>query len=83
MNNERLTMGNEYTNELKLDFGREGDQLIPVITQHYQNKKVLILSYVNKEAFEETLRSGYATYYSRKQKRNMEKRNDLRRFSKN
>jgi phosphoribosyl-AMP cyclohydrolase len=61
-------MANEYTNELKLDFGLDGDQLIPVITQHYQNKKVLILSYVNKEAFEETLRSGYATYYSRSRK---------------
>ena len=61
-------MANEYTDELKLDFGEDGKQLIPVITQHYFTKEVLILSYVNKEAFEETIFSGYATYYSRSRK---------------
>jgi phosphoribosyl-AMP cyclohydrolase len=34
-------------------------------TQNFQTKDVLILAYVNKEAFEETIRSGYATFYSR------------------
>jgi len=58
-------MANEYTLELHLDFGKESDQLIPVVTQHYLTKEVLILSFVNNEAFNETLRSGYATYYSR------------------
>jgi phosphoribosyl-AMP cyclohydrolase len=61
-------MANEYTNELKLDFGDDDKLLIPVVTQHHLTKDVLILSYVNKEAFEETLRSGYATYYSRNRK---------------
>jgi phosphoribosyl-AMP cyclohydrolase len=58
-------MENEYTDELLLNFGEDGNTLIPVVSQHVETKDVLILSYVNREAFEETLRSGYATYYSR------------------
>ena len=55
----------ECTNELLLDFGKDGKELIPVITQDYNTKDVLILAFANKEAFEETLKSGYATYFSR------------------
>jgi phosphoribosyl-AMP cyclohydrolase len=57
--------GKEYTDRLLLDFGTDGQTLIPVVTQDVQTKEVLILAFVNKEAFEETRRSGYATYYSR------------------
>ncbi|MCG8696485.1 MAG: hypothetical protein MI922_00410, partial [Bacteroidales bacterium] len=55
----------EYTEELLLDFGENGEKLLPVVTQDYQSKDVLILSFVNKEAFEETRNSGYATFWSR------------------
>ncbi len=58
-------MANEYTDELRLNFGDDGNTLIPVVTQHAETRDVLIISYVNKEAFEETLNSGYATYFSR------------------
>lgn len=58
-------MAKEYTNELLLSFGDDGKQLIPVVTQDYKTKEVLILSFVNKEAFDETRKSGYATYWSR------------------
>jgi phosphoribosyl-AMP cyclohydrolase len=58
-------MSKEYTNELLIDFGPDGKNLLPVVTQDYQTKEVLILSFVNREAFEETRRSGYATYWSR------------------
>jgi phosphoribosyl-AMP cyclohydrolase len=58
-------MSKEYTNDLLLAFGDEGNILIPVVTQDFRSKEVLILSFANKEAFEETVRSGYATYYSR------------------
>jgi len=61
----RNTMAKEYTDELLLDFGKNDDQLIPVITQNFLTRDVLILAYVNKEAFQETIRSGYATFYSR------------------
>ena len=58
-------MGKEYTKELLIDFGEDGQNLLPVVTQDYITKEVLILAFVNKEAFDETRRSGYATYWSR------------------
>ena len=58
-------MTKEYTNELLLSFGEDGKKLIPVVTQDFTTREVLILAFANKEAFEETLRSGYATYFSR------------------
>ena len=58
-------MEKEYTSELLLDFGEDATALIPVVTQDFNTKEVLILAFANKEAFEETVRSGYATYFSR------------------
>ncbi len=58
-------MKKEYTDKLMLDFGDDGKKLLPVVTQDYETKDVLILSFVNKEAFDETRKSGYATYWSR------------------
>ncbi|MFA9391875.1 MAG: phosphoribosyl-AMP cyclohydrolase [Prolixibacteraceae bacterium] len=58
-------MAKEYTSEFLVDFGPNGEQLIPVVTQDSTTKEVLILAYVNRMAFKETLRSGYATYWSR------------------
>ena len=58
-------MSKEYITELMIDFGEDGQKLLPVVTQDYTTKEVLILAFVNKEAFEETRRSGYATYWSR------------------
>lgn len=49
-----------------LKFDENG--LIPVITQSYHTGKVLMQAYASKEAIEETLKSGYATYYSRSRK---------------
>ncbi len=61
-------MSKEYSKDLMLNFGDDGNNLIPVVTQDFKTKDVLILSFVNKEAFEETLKSGFATYYSRTRK---------------
>ena len=47
-----------------LDFEKTGG-LIPAIAQDHETGEVLMLAYMNKESFEETLRSGCATYYSR------------------
>ena len=58
-------MSKEYTDELLLDFGPDGSSLIPVVTQDSSTKEVLILAFANKEAFDETRKSGYATYWSR------------------
>ena len=49
---------------IKLDF-EKGDGLIPVIAQDAETNEVLMLAYMNKEAFEKTLKTGKATYFSR------------------
>lgn len=48
----------------QLDFDK-GDGLIPVIAQEHKTGEVLMLAYMNRDAFAETLESGAATYYSR------------------
>ena len=42
--------------------------LIPAVVQEYETGEVLMLAYMNKEAWEETLLTGKATYYSRSRK---------------
>ncbi len=39
--------------------------LVPVITQDFENKEVLMLAYMNKEALQKTIETGKAYYYSR------------------
>lgn len=51
---------------MNLRFDENG--LIPVITQDYKTKEVLMLAYMNKEALEKTLESGYVHYWSRSRK---------------
>jgi phosphoribosyl-AMP cyclohydrolase len=58
-------MSKEDTTDLFLDFGPDGTGLVPVVTQDARTKDVLILSFANKQAFDETRASGYATYWSR------------------
>ena len=49
---------------IKLDFKKTGG-LIPAIAQDYETGEVLMLAYINKEAWEVTLSTGKATYFSR------------------
>ena len=49
---------------VKLDFEKCGG-LIPAIAQDYKTNEVLMMAYINEESWQETLKSGYATYYSR------------------
>jgi phosphoribosyl-AMP cyclohydrolase len=58
-------MSKEHTNQLLLDFGPDGQKLLPVVTQDLRTREVLILAFVNQAAFDETRKSGYATYWSR------------------
>lgn len=39
--------------------------LAPAIVQDAANREVLMLGFMNREAFEQTLRTGYVTFYSR------------------
>ena len=49
---------------IKLDFSKTGG-LIPAIVQDYNTGDVLMLAYMNPDAFNATLSTGKATYYSR------------------
>jgi phosphoribosyl-AMP cyclohydrolase len=49
---------------LKLDF-EKGGGVLPVVTQDHESGEVLMLAYMNREAWERTLRTGYAHYWSR------------------
>lgn len=52
---------------IKLDF-KKNHGLIPAVVQDYITGEVLMLAYMNEEAFEETLKTRKATYYSRSRK---------------
>lgn len=43
--------------------------LIPVITQDFKTKKVLMFGFMNKEALKKTLAKGKVTYFSRTRKK--------------
>ncbi len=47
------------------DFKLNSDGLIPVITQDYKTGKVLMMAYMNEESYNETIRSGRMSYFSR------------------
>lgn len=47
------------------DFEKTADHLIPVIAQDDQTDRVLMLAWMNEDAWNETRATGYATYYSR------------------
>ncbi len=49
---------------VKLDF-EKSNGLIPAIAQDYQTGEVLMMAYMSEASFEETLKSGKATYWSR------------------
>lgn len=49
---------------MKIDFDKS-DGLIPAIAQDAVTGKILMLAYINKEAFDYTLKTGKATYWSR------------------
>lgn len=43
----------------------DANALLPAIAQEATSGRVLMLAYMNQEAYEETLRTGRAVYYSR------------------
>ncbi len=55
--------------ELKLN----SDGLVPVIAQDYKTGEVLMMAYMNKEAYENTLKTGKMNYYSRSRQSQWEK----------
>jgi phosphoribosyl-ATP pyrophosphohydrolase/phosphoribosyl-AMP cyclohydrolase len=54
---------------MTIDFTKNPDHLVPAIIQDAETRKVLMLGYQNKEAFEKTLELKKVTFYSRSKQR--------------
>ena len=50
------------------DFSR-GDGLLPAIAQDVETREVLMLAYMNEQAYQETVQTGRAVYWSRSRNR--------------
>lgn len=50
------------------DFKLNSDGMVPVIVQDYRTQEVLMMAYMNEEAYNNTIKTGKMTYYSRSRK---------------
>jgi phosphoribosyl-AMP cyclohydrolase len=49
---------------VEIDFEKAGG-IVPVVTQDYVSGRVLMVAYMNREAFAQTVKTGFACYFSR------------------
>ncbi|NLG14348.1 MAG: phosphoribosyl-AMP cyclohydrolase [Lentisphaerae bacterium] len=54
---------------VKLDFSKSADGLIPAIAQDAKTGEILMQAYINEEAWNATLATGVATYWTRSRKK--------------
>ena len=54
---------------MKIDFNKNKDGLIPAIIQDATTKTVLMLGYMNEEAYQQTITTQKATFFSRSKNR--------------
>ena len=53
-----------FAGHMNLDFAKAGG-LITAVVQDHATGRVLMVGYMNEEAFQKTVESGYATFFSR------------------
>jgi len=54
---------------MDINFNKEPSGLIPAIIQDQQTNKVLMLGFMNRDAYDKTVQSGQVTFFSRTRKR--------------
>jgi phosphoribosyl-ATP pyrophosphohydrolase/phosphoribosyl-AMP cyclohydrolase len=54
---------------MKIDFNKNKDGLVPAIIQDHLTKNVLMLGYMNPEAYQKTIETKKVTFYSRSKQR--------------
>ncbi|MDE5780705.1 MAG: bifunctional phosphoribosyl-AMP cyclohydrolase/phosphoribosyl-ATP diphosphatase HisIE [Lachnospiraceae bacterium] len=60
---------NTFESSMKFsDFKLNSDGHLPVVVQDYKTNEVLMMAYMNEEAFNTTIKTGRMTYYSRSRK---------------
>lgn len=62
-----LILNQTKSRDMDIDFEKSGG-LVPAIIQDADTKTVLMLGYMNKEAYEKTVATGLVTFYSRSRK---------------
>lgn len=63
---ENIKMTSFETSMEFSEFQVGSDGLLPVVVQNYKTGEVLTMAYMDKEAFDTTVKTGKMTYYSRK-----------------
>ena len=53
-----------FNRDMNLDFSKM-DGLLPAVIQDHATGRVLMLGFMNEEAFRKTVETGYATFFSR------------------
>src|SRR5438067_4627404 len=61
-------MAHPPTPDAMIDFDKAGG-LVPAVAQDAETGEVLMLAWMNREAFDETVRTGRAVYFSRSRNR--------------
>ncbi|MEN9685425.1 MAG: hypothetical protein RLZZ28_1211 [Bacteroidota bacterium] len=59
----------QYSKEMKIDFAKYTDGLVPAIVQDFDTHKVLMLGFMNAAALEKTEQTGKVTFFSRSKQR--------------
>jgi len=54
---------------MDINFNKESSGLVPAIIQDQHSNKVLMLGFMNKEAYDKTVQTGQVTFFSRTRKR--------------
>ncbi|UMB61281.1 bifunctional phosphoribosyl-AMP cyclohydrolase/phosphoribosyl-ATP diphosphatase HisIE [Lutibacter sp. A80] len=54
---------------MEIDFNKNSDGLVPAIIQDFTTRQVLMLGYMNEEAYNKTVETGKVTFFSRTKKR--------------
>ena len=54
---------------MNINFNKNNDGLLPAIIQDIETKTVLMLGYMNDEAYKKTIETGLVTFYSRTKQR--------------
>ena len=57
-----------YWSDMNLDF-QKSDGLITAVVQDHASGRVLMVGYMNQEAFDKTVETGFATFYSRSRRK--------------
>lgn len=68
-----LTLPDKAIDEIVAEMKFDANGLVAAIAQQHDSREVLMLAWMNREAVVDTLKSGYAHYYSRSRRKQWRK----------